>query len=162
MTSSADPKRDLLRHSVATVAYRGGKAVRNAPAGFGESRGCPSGRTAGRILAHIGDLLDWALSIAQGAQRWNDSRPLPWDQETERFFAALKRFDDYLASSAPLHETPEKLFQAPIADALTHIGQIAMLRRMADSPIKGEGYIAAEITIGRVGADQAAPNQEFG
>ena len=161
MTANSDPKRELLRHSVATLAYRGGKAVRNAPAGFAEFRGCPSGRQAGRILAHVGDLFDWALSIAQGSQRWNDSRPLPWEQETERFFAALKRFDDYLASAQPLHETPEKLMQAPIADALTHVGQIAMLRRMAGSPIKGEGYIAADIVIGRVGAEQAAPRQEF-
>jgi hypothetical protein len=161
MTSSSDPKRELLRHAVATLAYRGGKAVRNAPAGFAEFRGCPSGRTAGRILAHVVDLLDWALSIAQGAQRWNDSKPLPWDKEADRFFAALKRFDDYLASAEPLHETPEKLLQAPIADALTHVGQIAMLRRMAGSPIKGEGYITAEIVIGRVGAEQAAPRQEF-
>jgi hypothetical protein len=158
----SDPKRDLLRHSLATVAYRGGKAVRNAPAAFAEFRGCPSGRTAGRILAHIGDLFDWALSTAQGAQCWNDSKPLPWDKEIERFFASLKRFDDYLASPEPLNETPEKLLQAPIADALTHIGQIAMLRRMADSPIKGEGYITAEIVVGRVGAQQAPPNQEFG
>ncbi len=89
------------------------------------------------------------------------SKPLPWDKETDRFFAALKRFDDYLASAEPLHETPEKLFQAPIADALTHVGQIAMLRRMAGSPIKGEGYITADIVIGRVGAEQAAPRQEF-
>jgi hypothetical protein len=83
-------------------------------------------------------------------------------KETERFFAALKHFDDYLASSATLHEKPEKLLQAPIADALTHIGQIAMLRRMADNPIKGEGYITAEIVVGRVGEEQAPPNQEFG
>jgi hypothetical protein len=87
---------------------------------------------------------------------------LTWDKETERFFAALKHFDDYLASSATLHEKPEKLLQAPIADALTHIGQIAMLRRMADNPIKGEGYITAEIVVGRVGEEQAPPNQEFG
>jgi hypothetical protein len=161
MTSSSDPKRELLRHAVATLAYRGGKAVRNAPAGFAEFRGCASGRTAGRILAHVGDLLDWGLTIAQGAQRWNDSKPLPWDKETDRFFAALKRFDDYLASAEPLHETPEKLFQAPIADALTHVGQIAMLRRMAGSPAKGESYFVAEIVTGRVGAEQAAPRKEF-
>ena len=161
MPSSPDPKRELLRHAVATLAYRGGKAVRNAPPGFAEFRGCESGRAAGRILAHVGDLLDWGLSIAQGAQRWNDSKPLPWDKETDRFFAALKRFDDYLASGEPLHETPEKLLQAPIADALTHVGQIAMLRRMAGSPIKGEGYITADIVVGRVGAQQAAPRQEF-
>ena len=159
--TSTDPKRELLRHAVATLAYRGGKAVRNAPGGFAEFRGCESGRAAGQILAHVGDLLDWGLSIAQGAQRWNDSKPLPWDQETDRFFAALQRFDDYLASAEALHEAPEKLFQAPIADALTHVGQIAMLRRMAGSPIKGEGYITSDIVIGRVGAEQAAPRLEF-
>ena len=103
MTPNSDPKRELLRHTVATLAYRGGKAVRNAPAGFAEFRGCPSGRTAGQILAHLGDLLDWGLSIAQGKQSWKNSEPLPWDKETDRFFAALKSFDDYLASPEPLH-----------------------------------------------------------
>ena len=85
---------------------------------------------------------------------------MPWDKETDRFFAALKRFDDYLASAEPLQETAEKLIQAPLADALTHIGQIAMMRRMAGSPIKGEGYIAAEIVAGRVGPEQAAPRNK--
>ncbi len=100
-------------------------------------RGCESGRTAAQILAHIGDLLDWGLSIAQGKQSWNNTEPLPWGKETERFFAALKKFDDYLASSEPLHVPAEKLLQAPLADALTHVGQIAMLRRMAGGPVKG-------------------------
>ena len=105
-----DPKRELLRHTVATLAYRGGKAVRNAPAGFAEFRGCPSGRTAGQILAHIGDLLDWGLSIAQGKQSWKNSEPLPWDKETDRFFAALKNFDDYLASTGAAAGSGGKAF----------------------------------------------------
>jgi hypothetical protein len=99
--------------------------------------------------------------MADGSRKWNDSAPLPWAQEGERFFAALKKFDDYLASDAPLQATAEKLFQGPIADALTHVGQLAMLRRMAGCPIKGENYFAAEITTGRVGADQAAPRKPF-
>src|SRR5678815_3618767 len=140
-----DPKVELLRHTVATVAYRGGKAVRNAPADFGEFRAGDDGRTAVEILAHIGDLFEWALSIARGAQVWKDSKPLAWDAECARFFAALKAFDDYLASGEVLHETPEKLFQGPIADALTHVGQIAMLRRMAGARMKGENYHQAEI-----------------
>ena len=156
-----DPKLELLRHTVATVAYRGGKAVRNAPAGFGEFRAGDDGRTAGEILAHIGDLFEWALSIARGAQAWKDSKPLAWDAECARFFVALKAFDDYLASGEVLHETPEKLFQGPIADALTHVGQIAMLRRMAGARMKGENYHQAESERGRLGADQAAPRREF-
>jgi len=161
MSSSSDPKRDLLRHTTATLAYRGGKAVRNAPAGFAEFCARESVRTPGQILAHIGDLLDWALSMAEGKQRWQDSGPLPWDKEVERFFAALKRFDTYLASAEPLHVPAEKLFQGPIADALAHIGQIAILRRLAGGPIRGENYFIADIAKGRVGPEQATPKKEF-
>jgi hypothetical protein len=146
---------------VATLAYRGGKAVRNAPAGFAEFRGCESGRSAGQIVAHLGDLLDWGLSIAEGRQTWKNSEPLPWGQETERFFSALRKFDEYLASAEPLHVSAEKLFQGPVADSLTHVGQIAMLRRMAGGPMKGESYFVAEIVRGRVGPEQAAPKKEF-
>lgn len=160
-TSSPDPKRELLRHTLATLAYRGGKAVRNAPAGFAEFRGCASGRSAGQILAHVGDLLDWGLSIAQGKQTWKSSEPLPWGKETARFFAALKTFDDCLASAEPLHVPAERLFQGPIADALTHVGQVALLRRMAGLPVKGENYFLADVAVGRVGPEQTVPNKEF-
>ncbi len=161
MTANSDPKRELLRHTVATLAYRGGKAIRNPPAGFAEFRASESGRTPGQILAHLGDLFDWALSIAQNKQSWKDSQPLPWDKEASRFFAALKSFDDFLASSEPLSVPAEKLFQGPIADALTHVGQLAMLRRMAGGPMKGENYFVADIACGRVGAEQVAPKREF-
>jgi len=160
-SQTSDPARKLLRHTVATVAYRGGKTLRNAPETFAEFRGGEGLRTPAQILAHIGDLLDWALSIAQGQQKWHDSRPLPWGREVEKFFAALKKFDDFLASDEPLQASAEKIFQGPVADALTHVGQIAILRRMAGSPVKGENYYAAEIEAGRVGAEQARPKREF-
>ena len=156
-----DPDITLLRHTVATVAYRAAKALRGAPDGFAEYICNQGTRQPIRILAHMGDLYDWALSIAQGKERWNDAQPLAWEQEVERFFRALTTFDDLLASGAPIASPPEKLFQGAIADSLTHIGQIAMLRRMYGSPIKGESYYRAEITAGRVGRDQAAPRREF-
>jgi hypothetical protein len=109
----------------------------------------------------MGDLLDWALSMAKGEPAWNNAKPLAWDGEVARFFTTLKKFDDYLASSEPLHTPAEGLFQGPIADALTHIGQLAMLRRVSGSKIKGENYFKAEIVAGRVGADQSAPRREF-
>lgn len=161
MPSPIDRARELLRHAVATVAYRGGKAVRGAPSGFESFRAAPSSRTPGEILAHIGDLFDWALSLAQGSQTWKDTPPGSWDSDVARFFAALQRFDAVLASDAPLGRPAEKLFQGPVADALTHVGQIAMLRRMAGAPIKGESYFVADIAVGRIGADQAAPRKEF-
>ena len=158
---ATDPKRDLLRHTLATLAYRGGKAVRGACPEFAGYRCSETSRTPGQILAHIGDLMDWALSVSQGQEAWHNSTPLPWEQEVERFFAALQRFDEYLASEAPLHESPEKLFQGPVSDALTHVGQIAMLRRMSGSAVKGENYHRAEVVAGRVGSEQTPPRREF-
>jgi hypothetical protein len=160
-TASPDPARQLLRHTLATVAYRGGKALRGAPDHFDTFHIGDKTRTPAQILAHMGDLLDWALSIAQGNETWRNSTPLPWNAEVDRFFAALQKFDDYLASADPLKGSAEGLFQGPIADALNHIGQIAMLRRLAGSPILGENYFKAGIAAGHVGLDQAAPRREF-
>ena len=156
-----DAKRELLRHAVATVAYRGGKAVRGAPVSFASYGSDESPRTPAKILAHIGDLYDWALSQAKGAEAWTDSTPLEWDREVERFFAALQRFDDYLASDAPLAVTPERLFQGAVADSLAHVGQLAMLRRLAGTKMKSENYSRADIVTGRVGPDQTPPKREF-
>jgi hypothetical protein len=146
---------------VATVAYRGGKALRGAPESFAAFRPGESSRSASQILAHLGDLYDWALSMSRGKPAWHDSSPLEWNREVERFFASLKGFDDYLASSKPLHASIEGLFQGPVADSMTHIGQLAMMRRLAESPIKAENYFKADIAAGRVGQAQSAPRQEF-
>ena len=159
--SNQDPKRELLRHTVATVAYRGGKAVRGTDDSFASFKASETTRTPAQILAHVGDLFDWALSIAKGNEAWNNSEPLEWSQEIDRFHAALKSFDDYLASEAEVSASCERLFQGPVADALTHVGQLAMLRRLAGEPMKGENYSRAKIEAGRVGADQETPKREF-
>ncbi len=153
--------RQLLRHALATLAYRTDRALRDAPESFASFNTGEKGRTPVHILAHMGDLLDWVLSIARGKQAWHDSVPLPWPQEVARFFTALKAFDDFVASGAALASPPEKLFQGAIADALTHTGQLCMLRRMAGCPIKGENYYLADIAAGRVGQDQPAPVKRF-
>lgn len=152
-------KREMLRHAVATVAYRATRALEDAPEGFAEFSGC--GRTPAQILAHMGDLFDWALSMAKGEQRWRNSTPLPWQEEKARFFAALEAFDQALASTEPIHAAEEVLLQAPVADALTHVGQLAMMRRLAGSPAWSENFAVATITVGRAGADQAAAVKRF-
>jgi hypothetical protein len=157
----ADTKREMLRHTVATLAYRGAKAVRGAPESFASFKASPTTRTPAEILAHVGDLLDWGLSIAKGSESWHNSEPLPWTQEVDRFHRALTAFDAYLGSDDELRASCERLFQGPVADALTHVGQIAMLRRLAGEPIKGENYSRAKIEAGRVGADQEEPKREF-
>lgn len=151
----------MLRHTLATLAYRGGKALRGAPPGFDEFRSAPGTRTPSEILAHIGDLLDWMLALADGRHTWHDSTPLAWEEGAARFFAGLETIDRRL-SAGPLERfTAEQLFQGPVADALTHVGQVALLRRMAGAPVRGENYLLAHIAAGRVGPEQAPAVREF-
>lgn len=161
MTAEQRGKRDLLRHTVATIAYRGGKTLRGAPPEFASYRCNDTTRTPLEILAHINDLFDWTHHLMKGEQTWKEAVPQTWESETERFFAGLHRVDEALRISRPLALSEERLFQGPLADALTHVGQLAMLRRMAGAPVKAENYAKAEITAGRVGADQVPPRREF-
>jgi hypothetical protein len=153
--------RVFLRHAVATLAYRGGKAVRDAPASFGAFRAGTTTRTPSQILAHVCDLLDWAVSFVRGRQVWHDSTSGEWDADVARFFDGLQTLDAALAESGPLACEWTRLFQGPIADAFTHVGQLGMLRRMAGSAVRGENYFKADIEAGRVGQEQAAPRREF-
>jgi hypothetical protein len=161
MDDTTSTSTGLLRHAVATLAYRGGKALRDAPQGFRDYRIGEATRTPGEILAHVGDLLDWSIWMTRGEYRWHDSEPLDWQDEVDRFFARLEALDARLATEIDAGFPPEKIFQGPIADALTHVGQIAMLRRLAGSPVRGENYFRAEIETGRVGKEQAAAVREF-
>lgn len=156
-----DTARALLRHAVATLAYRGAKSLRGAPADFGAYRPAPSSRTPSEILAHVCDLLDWALSQARGPAVWADTAPATWDTDTARFHRGLRALDEYLATDAPLAHPESKIFQGAIADALTHVGQINYLRRMFGTPVRGENYFRADITAGRVDAEQPPARREF-
>ena len=149
----------MFRHTLATLAYRAARALENAPESFAGFNG--AGRTPLQILAHMGDLFDWSLSIAEGDQRWQNAEPLTWAEEQKRFFAALQAFDSYLTSGERIYAPLERLFQGPVADALTHTGQLAMMRRLAGCPIRGENYYVAEVATGRVSADQPAPVKTF-
>lgn len=153
---------DLLRHTLATLAYRAAKTMRGAPASYADFRPGPTSKSPVQIVAHMGDLFDWGLTMArEGKPRWNDSTPLPWDEECARFFRTLKALDDYLASGEPVRFELTVIFQGPIADALTHTGQLAMLRRLSGAPMKGESYAKGEIVIGRVGAEQTPANPKY-
>lgn len=159
--AKADLKREFLRHTVATLAYRGGKAVRNAPSGFADFKIGEKTRTPIEILKHIGDLLKWGRLLAQGVHKWEEVPAQSWENEVKRFFDELKQLDDCLTWEAPLGNPAEKIFQGPIADAINHVGQIAMLRRLAGSPVRGENYFKAEIVTGRVGPEQSEKRVEF-
>jgi hypothetical protein len=156
-----EPSALPIRHVLATISYRLGKSVRDAPPEFRVFHAATGLRTPGQILAHIGDLMDWALSIVGGHQQWHNSEPLPWLEEVERFYRAIEALDERIAQYGLGGVDAERLFQGALADALTHTGQIAMLRRMAGIPIRGENYYVAEIVEGRLGPEQADPHREF-
>ncbi len=152
--------RTLLRHALAVLAYRGGKPLRDAPPAFA-AYDTGGGHTPLVIVAHLADLMEWALSMAQGEERWRSAAPGPWADEVARFYAALAAFDAYLASEAPVRAEIPRLLAGPVADALTHVGQLALLRRMAGAATVGENYYVADIVTGRVGPAQSPPRRPF-
>ncbi len=150
MTPAPDTTRDFLRHTLATLAYRARKAVLGAPESFATFQvGEAGSRTPIEILAHMGDLFDWALALTRGQHAWREAAPGSWDEEVERFWTALSRFDEALAAGEGLGFAA-RLFQGPIADALTHVGQLSLLRRLAGAPVERENYFQAEIAVGWV------------
>jgi len=151
---------EMLRHTVATLAYRAAKTMRGAPDSFADFLPAPTSNTPRRIVTHLGDLFDWAFTMVQGEPQWRSSEPLPWNDAVKRFFDALTKFDRAL-ETGPIKGDLTKLFQGPVADALTHTGQLAAFRRLHGAPMKGESYARAEIVIGRTGFDQTPPNPKY-
>ena len=153
--------RRFLRHATATLAYRGAKALRGAPPEFAHFKAGPTTRTPLEILTHIGDLLEVSAARLRGPAQWKAAPPDTWERQSARFHSALASIDEALASEAPIEVPLDKWYQGPFADALTHVGQIAMLRRMSGAPMKGEAYFYADIKPGRVGPDQVAPEAKY-
>lgn len=160
-TKSIEPSRQLLRHTVATLAYRAEKVLRDTPPGFADVRASPASRSALEILSHLGDLMEWAGRLACGEYRWQPRPAADWDTASKRFFRQLKALDRSLATTPGSGFPPEVIFQGPVADALTHVGQLSMLRGVAGAPVRPESYARARIRIGRVGRAQPATRVEF-
>ncbi len=161
MSAANTTARSLLRHTLATLAYRAAKVLRDPPAGFAECRPIAGGRTPLELVGHLGDLMAWAVTLAEGPVQWQAGGVGDFARDVERFFAGLARLDAMLASERELAKSPETIFQGPIADALTHTGQLAMLRRAAGSAVRPESYAKATIVVGRVGPEQTASPHEF-
>jgi hypothetical protein len=152
---------EFFRHTLATLAYRAAKAMRGAPESFATFKPGLAMNTPVQIVSHMGDLFDWVLTLIRGNGQWTAATPQSWPDECARFFAALERFDKALVSGEPMHYELTRIFQGPVADALTHTGQLALLRRMHGAPMKGEAYTRADIQIGRVGFEQTPADPKF-
>ena len=151
----------VLRHLLATLAYRSSKVLRDMPPAFATFSIGPGSRTAVHIVAHLGDLLTWAGHLANGQYRWAAEGSDDWDTEVRRFFDRLAKLDERLCSAEPLGYSAEVLIQGPLADALTHVGQLAMMRGAAGIPVRPESYARAPIALGQVGIEQPPPGKEF-
>jgi hypothetical protein len=159
--ATTDPVRLALRQMAATLAYRAAKVLRDVPPDFAHRNFGDATRQPVRILAHMGDLMSWGVSMAGGGKEWKPEGSDDWNTEVERFFTGLAALDAALAADGEFKGSIDKLIQGPLADALTHVGQLAMLRGMAGAPVRPESYARAVITAGRVGLDQEAPRAEF-
>ena len=158
---TTDPARVVLRQLAATLAYRAAKVLRDVPPGFASRDFGDATRQPVKIVAHMGDLMSWGVSIANGGYEWKPGGGDDWQTEVDRFFNGLAALDEVLAADGEFKGDINKLIQGPLADALTHVGQLAMLRGMIKAPVKPESYARAVITPGRVGRDQALPKAEF-
>ncbi|HYE87538.1 MAG TPA: hypothetical protein VEA16_14345 [Vicinamibacterales bacterium] len=155
-----DSPRAALRQLAATLAYRAAKVLRDAPPGFGQHAFGIATRQPVKIVSHMADLMTWGVSIARGGHEWKPAGSDDWQTEVDRFFAGLAALDSELAAEE-FKGSIEKMIQGPLADALTHVGQLAMLRGMMGAPVRPESYARAVIVPGRVGLEQEAPQAEF-
>lgn len=151
----------VVRHIAATLAYRAAKVVRDVPPEFATTTFGGATRRPVDIVAHLADLMAWAITLARGDYVWKAEGSGDWNVEVRRFFDGLAALDRELAAPAPFRGSLDKLIQGPLADALTHVGQLAMLRGMSGAPIRPESYARADIVVGRVGLEQAPPGKEF-
>jgi hypothetical protein len=153
-----DGKRDLLHHFLAALAYRTQKALRDAPSGFGSFSAAEGVRTPAELVRHMTSVLGYARTFFVGGRYWPDPLPSLHD-EILRFHEMLQDLARHIEVGTPLllDMTTERLIQGPFADAMTHAGQLAMLRRLAGAPVAPENFVVAEIDPKRLGPEQADP-----
>lgn len=153
-----EDRRKLLNHFLAALAYRTQKALREAPEDFGSFRIGEGVRTPAELVRHMASVLGYARTFFVGGRYWPE--PLTsFTEEVERFHEMIGLLAQHLRNGDALLEgmTEERLLQGPFSDAMTHAGQLALLRRLAGAPVAPENFIVAEIREERLGPDQAEP-----
>ncbi len=152
-----DEKRALLVHFLAALAYRTQKALRGAPANFASFRAAPALRTPHELLCHMNSVLGYAGTFFVGGSYRAPALP-GFDAEVERFHSTLATLARLIAQTSVWRSmTPERLLQGPLADAMTHTGQLAMLRRLAGHPVPPEDFVFAEVDPANFGPNQPLP-----
>jgi len=149
-------KSEILRHFLASIAYHATKAIKNAPDDYPELYIGKGVRTPSHILHHITGVLSYAHSFYEHYDTTYFEHK-PWEEEVKHFYETLSDLDSSMKERRPREVTEEKLLQGPLSDSMAHVGQLLMLRRMADSPVPSENFIHADIRKGAVGPEQTKP-----
>ena len=150
--------RRLLQHFLAALAYRTQKALRDAPDGFGDFRAAPTARTPYELLWHMTGLIGYARTMFHGGI-FEPPRLATIEDEAARLHETLAALSaDFADPKLQARITDKQFLQGPLADAMTHAGQLAMLRRLHGAPVPSENFIFASIDAGNVTARQALPN----
>ena len=149
-------KSEMLRHFLASIAYHATKAIKNAPDDYPELDIGKGVRTPRHILHHITGVLSYAHSFYESYETTYFEHK-PWEEEVAHFYETLSNLDSSMKERRPREVTEEQLLQGPLSDSMAHVGQLLMLRRMADSPVPSENFIHADIRKGAVGPEQPEP-----
>jgi hypothetical protein len=150
-------KRQMLRHFLAALAYRTQKALRGGPESFANFSAGSNARTPHELIVHMRSVLGYARTFFIGGI-YPQPVPEDWEKDIEAFHEMLGDLGRYLDSDTPLQNTTEeRMLQGPFSDAMTHAGQIAMLRRLAGSPVASENFIVADVSPDNLSASQPDP-----
>ena len=145
----------VFRHTLATLAYRANRVLDGAAPEFGDFSAGEGVMTPTAMLDHAGAILSYANLKLTGV-KGERVQPADWAESVENFYNQLGALDKAAAEGFSADEdSTMRMFQGPILDALTHVGQLATLRRLSGSPVPPDHYIKAQIEVGRVGQDQA-------
>lgn len=152
-----DDKRRMLHHFLAALAYRTQKALRDAPDSFADFEAGNRVRTPHWLVQHMDSVLGYALTYFEGGE-YRPQRLPDFEAEIRRFHGKLEKLARHLEAGTPFRgTTPERLLQGPFSDAMTHAGQLAMLRRLDGSPVPPENFIVADVSPDNLGPDQPLP-----
>jgi len=149
--------RHLLQHFLAALAYRTQKALRDAPQGFDAFTAGENVRSPHQLLWHMTSVIGYARTMLRGGT-FSPPGLATLEEEIVRFHDTLRALhDDFGDESLTAQISDEQFLQGPLSDAMTHAGQLAMLRRMFGSPVASENFIFAAVHTDNVSASQAEP-----
>ncbi len=136
----------FIQHFLKVLSYRFEKAIHNAAESYPKHASGHGIRTPLELLGHMNGVLEFAISSLKNQPRRNIPEQ-SWQEQITLYYEKLKELNQLMQENSFDTDTLERILQGPLADAMTHIGQLAMMRRLANSAIAGENYFAADMSL---------------